>query len=106
MSEDQKISVEVAFALPDKQAIVVVDVAPGTTAMEAAEQSGIVDQFEGLTLDGAKLGVFGKAVPVTHVMSAGERVEIYRPLQIDPKEVRKARAAEARERRAKEGAKE
>jgi len=103
MSEDQKISVEVAYALPDKQAIVQVEVEPGTTALAAAEQSGIVDRFEELTLEGAKLGIFGKAVPNTHVMSAGERVEIYRPLQIDPKEVRKARAAEARERRAREG---
>ncbi|MCL4104335.1 UNVERIFIED_CONTAM: hypothetical protein GTU68_047297 [Idotea baltica] len=101
MSED-KISVEVAYALPDKQAIVAVDVIPGTTALEAAQQSGIVNRFEGVTLEGAKLGIFGKAVPVTHVMSAGERVEIYRPLQADPKEVRKARAAEAKERRAKE----
>lgn len=101
MSED-KISVEVAYALPEKQAIVAVEVTPGTTAMEAAEQSGIVDRFEGVTLEGAKLGIFGKSVVATHVMSAGERVEIYRPLEADPKEVRKARAAEARERRAKE----
>ena len=103
MSED-KISVEVAYALPDKQAIVVVEVTPGTTALEAAQQSNIIDRFEGVTLEDAKLGIFGKAVAVTHVMSAGERVEIYRPLEADPKEVRKARAAEARERRAKEKA--
>ncbi len=104
MSEDEKIRVEVAYALPDKQAIVELQVAPGTTAMAAAEQSGIVDRFEGLALEGAKLGIFGKAVPDTHVMSAGERVEIYRPLLIDPKEVRKARAAEAKARRAKAAA--
>ena len=106
MSEDQKINVEIAYALPDKQAIVPVEVIPGTTALEAAQQSGIVERFEGLSLEGAKLGIFGKAVPNTHVMSAGERVEVYRPLQADPKEVRKARAAEAKERRAKEAAKE
>jgi putative ubiquitin-RnfH superfamily antitoxin RatB of RatAB toxin-antitoxin module len=106
MSEDQKIPVEVAYALPDKQAIVPLEVEPGTTVVTAAEQSSIVDRFEGLTLEGAKFGIFGKSVPNTHVMSAGERVEIYRPLLIDPKEVRKARAAEARERRAKDAAKE
>ena len=106
MSEDQKINVEIAYALPDKQAIVPVEVIPGTTALEAAQQSGIVERFEGLSLEGAKLGIFGKAVPNTHVMSAGERVEVYRPLKADPKEVRKARAAEAKERRAKEAAKE
>ena len=102
MSEGQQINIEVAYALPDKQALIQLTVEPGTTAMAAAEQSGIVDRFEGLTLEGAKLGVFGKAVPNTHVMSSGERVEIYRPLLIDPKEVRKARAAEARERRAQD----
>ena len=106
MTEQQKISVEVAYALPDKQAIIQLEVDAGTTAIEAAEQSAMVERFDGLTLEGAKLGIFGKAVPNTHVMSAGERVEIYRPLLIDPKAVRKARAAEARERRAKEGAKE
>lgn len=106
MSEIQKINVEIAYALPNKQAIVPVEVSQGTTALEAAEQSGIVDRFEGLSLEGAKLGIFGKAVPNTHVMSEGERVEIYRPLQADPKEVRKARAAEAKERRAKEAAKD
>ena len=105
MSENQKIRVEVAYALPDRQAIVELEVERGTTAMAAAQQSGLVERFEGLTLEGAKLGIFGKAVPDTHVMSAGERVEIYRPLLIDPKEVRKARAAEARERRAKEAGK-
>jgi len=105
MSENRKIHVEVAYALPDRQAIVELEVERGTTAMAAAQQSGLAERFEGLTLEGAKLGIFGKAVPDTHVMSAGERVEIYRPLLIDPKEVRKARAAEARERRAKEAGK-
>jgi len=61
MSEDQKISVEVAYALPDKQAIVPLEVEPGTTVVAAAEQSGIVERFEGLTLEGAKFGIFGKA---------------------------------------------
>lgn len=106
MSDEQKIMVEVAYALPDRQAIVQVEVGPGTAAIAAVEQSGIVDRFEGLSLEGAKLGIFGKAVPGTHVMSAGERVEIYRPLLIDPKEVRKARAAEVKARKAKEAAKQ
>ena len=102
MSENQKIHVEVAYALPDKQAIVPLDVTLGTTALEAVQQSSIVERFEGLSLDGVKLGIFGKAVPDTQVLASGERVEIYRPLLIDPKEVRKARAAEAKARKAKE----
>ena len=104
MSDKQTIHVEVAYAQPEKQAIVPLDVPQGTTALQAAELSGIVDRFEGLSLDGAKLGIFGKAVPNTQVLAAGERVEIYRPLLIDPKVERKARAAEAKERKAKAAA--
>ncbi len=91
---------EVAYALPEKQAIIALDVAEGTTAVEAARQSGIVEQFEGIDLDNAKLGIFGQVVSPQQVLHAGDRVEIYRPLIADPKEVRKARAARARERRA------
>lgn len=100
MSEDQNIRVEVAYALPDKQAIVQVDVAPGTTAIDAVRQSDITARFEGLDLENARLGIFGKIAAKTQVLKAGDRVEIYRPLIADPKEVRKARAARAKERRA------
>jgi len=98
----ESIKVEVAYALPDKQAIVAVDVTPGTTALEAARQSGITDKFDGIDLDNAKLGIFGALVAPGHIMAEGERVEIYRPLIADPKEVRKARAARAKERRKSE----
>ncbi|MAT91253.1 MAG: RnfH family protein [Halioglobus sp.] len=95
----QTIKVEVAYALPQKQAILEVEVPDGSSALEAARLSGIVDRFEGLDLDDAKLGIFGKVVSPAQVLSDGDRVEIYRPLVADPKEVRKARAARARERR-------
>ena len=100
----ETIKVEVAYALPDKQAIVAVDVSPGTTALEAARLSGITDKFEGIDLENAKLGIFGAVVAPGQVLAEGDRVEIYRPLIADPKEVRKARAARAKERRAEEGA--
>lgn len=100
MSEDQKITVEVAYALPDKQAIVEVEVTEGTTAIEAVQQSGITGRFEGIDIEDARLGIFGKIAAGTQVLKAGDRVEIYRPLIADPKEVRKARAARAKERRA------
>ncbi len=101
MSSNETILVEVAYALPHKQAIVEVEVADGTTALDAARQSGIAEQFEGIDLDDAKLGIFGKAVSPTQVLRAGDRVEVYRPLIADPKEVRKERAARAKERRSK-----
>jgi uncharacterized protein len=100
MSETEEILVEVAYALPDRQAIVEVKVAPGTTAMQAVEQSGIAAKFEDIDLEDARLGIFSKVVSGSQVLQAGDRVEIYRPLIADPKEVRKARAARAKERRA------
>lgn len=98
------ITVEVAYALPERQALLAVDVPAGTTAVEAARLSGIAGSFEGIDLDNAKLGIFGKLVSPGQVLQEGDRVEIYRPLIADPKEVRKARAARAKERRSEEQA--
>ncbi len=102
MNADKWITVEVAYALPERQAIVELQVEEGTTALDAARRSGITDRFEGIDLDNDKLGIFGKAVSPSQVLRAGDRVEIYRPLIADPKEVRKARAARVKERKAKE----
>jgi len=99
MSETQTIHVEVAYALPDKQAIVPLQLPEGVTAMEAVRQSGIERQFEGLEPEHARLGIFGKVVGPQTALRDGDRVEIYRPLIADPKEVRKARAARVKERR-------
>ena len=99
MSEGDTIGVEVAYALPDKQAIIAIEVAAGTTALEAARQSGVTEQFDGIDLDNARFGIFGNLVTPKQVLRQGDRVEIYRPLIADPKEVRKARAARAKERR-------
>jgi putative ubiquitin-RnfH superfamily antitoxin RatB of RatAB toxin-antitoxin module len=96
----ETIRVEVAYALPHKQAILPLDVAPGTTVYEAARQSGISARFDGIDLENANFGIFGGVVAPTHVLAEGDRVEIYRPLLADPKEVRKARAARVKERRA------
>ncbi len=104
MTEADKICVEVAYALPDKQEIVMLEVLPGTTAREAVTLSGMERFFPGLQLDGLPIGVFGKSVKDEYVLHAGERVEIYRPLLADPKEVRKRRAAEAKARRDAEAA--
>lgn len=89
------INVEVAYALPNKQQIKQVQVALGTTALQAAQQSGLTEVFLDLDLAEADLGVFGKSVKADYVLREGDRVEIYRPLIIDPKEVRKQRAAKA-----------
>lgn len=93
-AKDETLAVEVAYALPDRQRILQIEVTPGTTALEAVRQSAIEQEFPGLVVDEASaLGIFGQAVKATQVLENGDRVEIYRPLLIDPKEVRRARAA-------------
>ena len=95
------IAVEVAYALPATQRIVKLDVPPGTTALEAVTLSKLDEVFDELVVGpDLKIGVWGKAITADRVLAAGERVEIYRPLLVDPKEVRKARAARAKASRA------
>lgn len=104
MSEEKLMTVEVAYAQPHKQALLEVEVPVGATALQAAQQSGIAGKFADIDLDNAKMGIFGKVVSPKQVLKEGDRVEIYRPLQADPKDVRKARAARAKERRGQEKA--
>jgi putative ubiquitin-RnfH superfamily antitoxin RatB of RatAB toxin-antitoxin module len=93
MTEHSLISVEVAYARPDKQLILPVQVAEGSTAAEAVAHSGIREHFPEIELENLKLGIFGKLTKTTTALRAGDRVEIYRPLIADPKEVRRRRAA-------------
>ena len=94
----QSINVEVAYALPDKQIIRAVNIDAGTTIGAAIVQSGIMLDFPELDikLEDAKVGIFGKVAVMTTVLAEGDRVEIYRPLIADPKEVRRQRAAEGK----------
>lgn len=98
--------IEVVYALAHKQKLVSLTVAPGTTARQAVLQSGLAAEFAGLDLQNSHLGIFGKVLPKPEerVLQAGERVEIYRPLLADPKEVRKQRAAKAALAKAQEAA--
>ena len=97
----EKISVEVAYALPEKQRIVKLQVPQGTTVLEAVMQSSMETLFGELTLGpDLKVGVWGKSTTSDRILQAGEREEIYRPLKADPKAVRKARAAKAKAARA------
>jgi len=104
MSDIEMITVEVAYALAHKQKIVELLVAPGTTALQAVERSGLDKDFPGIDYATAKLGLFGQALGTKglkkaheHELEAGDRIEIYRPLTADPKEVRRKRAAKAKE---------
>lgn len=94
---DKMIDIEVAFALPDEQLILNVQVPEGTSVFDAAKMSGIEQRFDDLNVDDMPLGIFGKTVrkPKDEVIKAGQRIEIYRPLTIDPKQARANRAAKA-----------
>ena len=91
-----QIHVEVAYALPDTQLILPVGVAPETTAEQAIIASGILQKFPDIDLASNKIGIFGKLVKLDTVLREKDRVEIYRPLIADPKEVRRQRAAEGK----------
>ena len=104
MSETHKIPVEVAYARPDTQVIVPLDVEPGTTAVAAIEQSGILYIFPEIDMSTVKVGIFGKVCPKDQVLRDKDRVEIYRPLIADPKQVRKQRASDGKKMRKGGGA--
>jgi len=91
------IRVEVVYATAEQQTLIALDVPAGTTVFAAAEASGIAQNVDGLDLAHSALGVFGKVVtdPQLRVLEEGDRVEIYRPLLADPKEVRRLRAEKA-----------
>ena len=91
-----EILVEVAYALPQQQAILPVKVPTGSTAAQAVELSGIFNKFPEINLAENKIGIFGKLVKLDTVLREHDRVEIYRPLIADPKEVRRQRAAEGK----------
>jgi putative ubiquitin-RnfH superfamily antitoxin RatB of RatAB toxin-antitoxin module len=92
MAAPDLIKIEVAYAAPDKQRILALEVPAGTTIGEAVRLSGIAEIFPSIDLTQLKVGVFSQSRELTDIVLAGDRVEIYRPLTIDPKEARRARA--------------
>ena len=78
------LDVEVVYARTQFQTVLAVQVPSGTTALEAVRRSGILTRHPELVEDTLELGVFGSAVAHTYAVEQGDRVEIYRPLQVDP----------------------
>jgi putative ubiquitin-RnfH superfamily antitoxin RatB of RatAB toxin-antitoxin module len=91
-----EIQVEVAYALPDQQVILPVKAPDGVTIEEAIKRSGILERFPEIQLAQAKVGIFSKLSKLDSVLRDKDRVEIYRPLIADPKEVRRKRAEEGK----------
>ena len=88
--------VEVAYALPDKQSLISLEVEEGTTIKEAIEASGVLDTYDQIDLARDKVGIFSKFATLETVLREKDRIEIYRPLIADPKKVRKERAAKGK----------
>ncbi len=93
----EKIKVEVAYALPHEQVILETMINVGGTVDDAIKHSGILVLYPEIDLSANKVGVFGKVTKRSTVLREGDRVEIYRPLIADPKEVRRKRAAEGKQ---------
>jgi uncharacterized protein len=94
MAGDGLVAIEVVYARPEEQVVIALNVPVGTTAGEAVERSGLATRFAEIGGE-KKLGVFGKAVAADTPLAAGDRVEIYRPLEADPKQARRRKAGGA-----------
>jgi putative ubiquitin-RnfH superfamily antitoxin RatB of RatAB toxin-antitoxin module len=90
------IHVEVAYAKHQVQVIMPLEVSIATTAQQAIEKSGILKKFKEIDLSQNQIGIFSKPCALSTQLREGDRVEIYRPLIADPKEVRKRRAAQGK----------
>ena len=92
----ETLTVEITYALPEKQTLFSFEVPVGTTLNEGIELSGIKVIHPELDLDTMKVGIFGKIAPRERILEEKDRIELYRPLFADPKEIRKQRAAEGK----------
>jgi len=92
----EMLTIEVVYALPTKQQLVSVRLAVGSTVRQAIEASGLLQKHPEIDLAKNKVGIFAKLSKLDATLRDYDRVEIYRPLLADPKEVRKQRAAEGK----------
>jgi hypothetical protein len=96
MPDRAYIRIEVAYATPDKQLVLPVSVPDGTTIEQAIKLSGILPRFPEIDSENLVAGIFSKRAKLDHVLTEGERVEIYRPLQADPRDVRRQLAEQGK----------
>jgi putative ubiquitin-RnfH superfamily antitoxin RatB of RatAB toxin-antitoxin module len=91
MANSETIEIALAYAKPEEQIVLPLKVPLGTTLGQAIAISGITKRFPEIDLLKNKTGVFGRLHPLEYILRPGDRVEIYRPLIADPKELRRAR---------------
>lgn len=93
---DKMINVEVAYARADKQEIIAIELHAGSTIEQAILQSGILDIFPEIDLTKQQVGIFSQPRELSDAVKNGERIEIYRPLMMDPKEARRRKAKKSK----------
>lgn len=91
-----KIQIEVVYGLAHKQKLLSIPVCKGVTVEQAIIESGIINIFPEIDLAVNKVGIWNKAVKLSQIVADLDRIEVYRPLIADPKEVRKRRAEKAK----------
>ena len=89
---EKKLSVDVVYAQAGRVSHRTVELAVGSTVREAIEAAGMLEALPGGLFDAAQLGIFSRKVSADHLVQEGDRIEIYRPLLIDPMEARRRRA--------------
>lgn len=92
--EEQKISVEVTYAYPDKYFLKKLQVPQNTTIQNIILLSGVLEKYTEIDLRENKIGIFSRPAKLNETVEDGDRIEIYRPLIADPKEMRRKKAAE------------
>ena len=92
-SDNETLPVQVCYATSQRQILLDVSITPGDTLYQAIRASGILEQAPEIDVSVCKVGIYGKLKPLDTVLRSGDRVEIYRPLQADPMESRRRRAA-------------
>ena len=95
-SAPDTITIELAYALVEQQVLLKFGVKSGINVQQAIEQSGILSQFPQIDLTQDKVGIFSKVCKLDRVLENGDRIEIYRPLLIDPKQRRREKAEKAK----------
>ena len=96
MTMDAKLSIDVCYALPDAQTLIAVELPAGATVQQAIDASGMLARHPEIDLAKQKVGVFGKIRPLDATLADHDRVEIYRPLIVDPKAARQRRVDKTR----------
>ncbi len=91
------INIEIAYATPEKQVLLELGLAEGNSVQQAIDESNITQHFPDIDLATAKVGIWNRVCKLTDIPKDGDRIEIYRPLIADPKEVRRRRAEKAKE---------